>query len=103
MASTKGRTVILLRNRVSNWYVRVAAAGNNERISAEESFSTPASAQRAFIAEGRHQPFAKMVVRIHGEKDLVVRPGGLLPITDLAREASELTSIRQAMKARKAH
>ncbi len=72
------RVISLQPNVRGKWFIRVRAS-NGEKICAEEDFSTLVHAERAFVTEGEHQPFAAMVVMVPGRRTVTVRSGQKLP------------------------
>lgn len=96
------RTIYLLKNKRSLWYVRTMAS-NGKHIAAEESFSSAGNGQRAFVTEGQHQPFARMVVEIEGEKAVLIRAGGR--VTDFLKDQAKinLKAVQAAMRKRPTH
>jgi hypothetical protein len=97
------RTITLLQNRQKAWYVHTTSG--RETISTQEQYgkpNQPSSAQRAFLTEGRHQPYAKMVVIVDGKR-IVIRRASAVPAHDSSWLVDALLKLRAAMRVRKTH
>jgi hypothetical protein len=88
------RTIHLRQPRPGTWFVTVMLSASE--CHSHHGFPTRTQAHRAFEAEGRNQPFARMLVHLPGSiKAVVVRPALRMPrigSDDVVREA-----IRQAL------
>lgn len=94
------RTIFLQQNTAGAWMVRTGAS-NGQKISTEESFSSRTHAVRAFVTEGRHQPFANMVVVAEGQRPMTIRSGKPLPLLEREAEDVQAARIKAALEFRK--
>lgn len=85
------RTIFLLQNVAGGWYVRTGSS-NGQKVHTNEAYANRGNAVRAFIVEGRHQPFANMVVLVDGQKPMTIRAGRPIPVPD--REAEDVHAAR---------
>jgi hypothetical protein len=70
------RTIHLRRNAAGDWFVTVTSAPNT--CHSHHAYPTCAQAHRAFVCEGRNQPYARMLVHTpESRKATVVRDSGL--------------------------
>jgi len=91
------RSIHLQLSERGDWVMTIMATAESCRST--HSFSTSAQAVRAFTIEGRHQPFARMVVHACvGARVTVVRRARL-PAEPHEQDRVDLQTVRRALDA----
>ena len=89
------RTIHLVQTKGDDWFVRTTSGG--DIVHSTEIYSSASHAMRAFGAEGRNNPFARMCVERPGAKPTVVRKGRPAPRADDVH-ADVMAAARAALK-----
>jgi hypothetical protein len=89
------RTIHLRETDIGEWFVGVTT--NPNVYHSFQLFETRAQAVRGFVIEGRHQPFARMVVQARrGDRQAVVRESQRAGYT-AAKECVVLAAVKAAL------
>jgi hypothetical protein len=89
------RTIHLRHNGQGTWYVSVTQ--DNHPVLSNTPYASTAHALRAFIHEGHHQPFARMLVHADKTENAVVVRRSRACVKDQGEHAINMQTVKAAV------